>query len=178
MDRHHFYDYFHLFGLATIHMPFFSHEGRSLGSVQPVMTFCVKMWLTATTTWLASVDVEKKLFKISPRPCQGASVSNCSENGNANKIDGFSFFLFFLFCLEGTGPWRSGLSKNTGGEGVAQFIKQGIGGGRAAPENRHNRVTLEITQSVSLSLHPPFLFYFFSFTLTFFPSPFIFHLLS
>lgn len=43
-----------------------------------------------------SVDVEEKGFKISPRPCQGASVSNCSENGNANKIDGFSFFLFLF----------------------------------------------------------------------------------
>lgn len=96
MDQHHFYDYFHLFGLATIHMPFLSHRGRSLGSVWLVMTFCVKTWLTATTIWLASADFEEKGFKISPRPCQGASVSNCSENGNGNKIDGFSFFLFLL----------------------------------------------------------------------------------
>lgn len=114
----------------------------------------MKMWFTATTIWLVTVDVEEKGFKISPRPCQGASVSNCSKNGNANKNRQLQLLSFSPFCLEGTGPWRSGLSKNTGGKEVKQFIIQGIGGGRVAQESRHNRVTSEITQSVSLSCHP------------------------
>lgn len=66
MDRHHFYDYFHLFGLATIHMPFFGHGARSLGSVWPVMTFCVKIRLTATTIWLVLLMLKRKDSKLAP----------------------------------------------------------------------------------------------------------------
>lgn len=116
----------------------------------------MKTWLAATAIWLTSADGEEKGCRISPRPCQGASVSNCSENVNANKVNGFGYFLFLLSACKAPVLRGQGLSKNTGEKEVKQFIMQGVEGGRVARESRHNRVTSEITQSVSLSHHPPF----------------------